>query len=258
MPKVKEGYFEDKKNSILDAVERICADKPLNKVTMKDIITETGLSPGAMYSSFSDIDDVIIALVNRLNTGVDFVPRVEQILSEGQNPEDIIKNLLSYLMELINSSILTYGKIISELAFVAVEEGRGKKLKENIREIQMYDYILGTLTKVIDDNITSCYFKPILSKESIYALIFAFMDGLVRELSFAKNYKVDNFPMGVTFEEKDLPKAISESVMFLLHQGNVKGESNLSFPIFSSTVKKRKLRVVFRFSEEGLQTDIRF
>ena len=38
----------------------------------------------------------------------------------------------------------------------------------------------------------------------------------------------------------------------------VKVAVNLSFPIFSSTVKKRKLRVVFRFSEEGLQTDIRF
>ena len=224
MPKVKEGYFEDKKNSILDVVEKICKDKPLNKVTMKDIITETKLSPGAMYSSFSDIDEVIIALVNRLSNEINFVPVVEEIVNTGNSPEEIIKGLLSYLIELINSSILTYGKIISELAFVAVEAERGKKLATNIHELQMYDYVLGALTKVIDDNIANGYFKPAVSKESIYSLMFAFMDGLVRDLSFVKNYKykVEDLPMGVTFEEQDLPKAIADSVIFLLHQGNTK------------------------------------
>ena len=219
LPKVKKGYFEDKKNSILDVAEKICMNKPLNKLTMKDIITETGLSPGAVYASFSDIDEVIIALVNRMSIEVNFISAVEEILLAGDNPEVVIKKLINYLINLINSSVTTYGKTLSELVFVAVDKDRGEKIMQGIHEIQMYEYIRDTLVKVISENIRNGYFKPLVTEESIYALIFSFMDGLVRGLSLVKNYKLENLPMGVTFEEKDLSTAITDSVIFLLKQG---------------------------------------
>jgi len=219
LPKVKDGYFEDKKNSILDAAEKICMSKSLNKLTMKDVITETGLSPGAVYASFSDIDEVIIALINRMSAAVDFVSAVEEILQTSGSPEAIIKSLMDYCINLIHSSIETYGKILSEVVYVAVDGDRGEKIIQGIDEVQMYYYIRDTLVKIINENIENGHFRPIVSEKSIYALIFSFLDGLTRDLSLVKSYKVENIPMGVTFEEQDLSKAITDSIIFLLNQG---------------------------------------
>jgi len=221
LPKVKDGYFEDKKNSILDVAEKICINKSLNKLTMKDVITETGLSPGAVYASFSDIDEVIIALINRMGKAVDFVNAVEEILQTGDSPEAVIKSLMDYFINLTHSSVETYGKILSELVYVAVEGDRGEKIIQGINEAQMYSYIRDMLVKVINENIENGYFKPIVSERSIYALILSFMDGLMRDLSLVKSYNIGNIPMGVTFEEKDLSKAITDSIIFLLNQGKV-------------------------------------
>ena len=219
LPRVKEGYFEDKKNAILDIAEKICAEKPLYKVTMKDIIKETGLSPGAMYASFSDVDEVILSLISRLSLEVDFTSDVERILKENESPEGKIKELIFFLIELVHVSIDTYGKIFSELSYVAITWTDDKKNKYALSEIQgMYDYVSSSLTKVIEENIVNGYFKPIVSKESIYAMIFAFMDGLVRDLVFVRCYKIENLPMNVTFEEKDLPTAITSSVIHLLNR----------------------------------------
>lgn len=220
MPKVREGYFEDKKNAILDIAEKICAEKPLYKVTMKDIIKETGLSPGAMYASFSDVDEVIFSLISRINLEIDFTSDVERILKENGSPEEQIEALIFFIIELINVSIDTYGKIFSELAYLAIswtDEKKNKFAKDFSKVQGMYDYISNSLTNVIEENITSGYFRPIVSKRSIYAMIFAFMDGLVRDLVFARCYKIEGLPMGVTFEEKDLPAAITISVIHLLN-----------------------------------------
>ena len=108
MPKVKEGYFEDKKNAILDAAQKICQDMPLNKMTMTDIINETGLSPGSVYATFSNIYEVIIALVNRPCIIMDITGDVDSILREHDKPEKKIAALLSYQLRLIASSIGTH------------------------------------------------------------------------------------------------------------------------------------------------------
>lgn len=216
MPKVKEGYFENKKNAILDTAEKICMEKPLYKLTMKDIIKETGLSPGAVYASFSDIDEVIVGLINRLSVTVDFMGDTNRILQTENAPEEKIEALFTYFLELIYSTVTSYGKIFHELNTVITDVARRQKIVEGMHEIQMYSYVLNAVTGVMEENIANDYFKPALSKESIYALIFAFFDGLVRDLTLVKCYQLE-VPQSVTFEEKDLLKALTSSTIFLLN-----------------------------------------
>lgn len=219
MPKVNEEYFENKKNAILDTVEEICKTKPLYKLTMKDIIKETGLSPGAVYASFSDIDEVIAVLINRLSVTVDFISATDCILQTKSTPEEKIQDLFAYFIELIHSTITSYGKIFHELNTVITDTERRKKIVDGMHEIQMYGYVLNAIREVIKENIDNGYFLPTLSIESIYALIFAFFDGLVRDLTLVKCYQLEA-PQSVTFEEKDLPKALAVSVIFLLNHTN--------------------------------------
>jgi AcrR family transcriptional regulator len=183
---------------------------------MKDVIKETGLSPGAVYASFSDIDEVIAALVNRKSAIVNIKEEVEQILQNASTPIVKIERLCGYFHSLIYTTSTTLGKFIFELNIVATDSKRKKKLEDNLHEDNMLSYVLDTLIGVINENIESGYFSPKTSKESIYALIFAFIDGFIRDYTFAKCYGME-IPHGVTFEERDLPKAFSDSIIFLLN-----------------------------------------
>lgn len=215
MPKVNEEYFENKKNAILDAVENICRTKPLYKLTMKDIIEETKLSPGAIYASFSDIDQVIIELINRMSIAVNFMDETAQILQNPNTPEEKIKEICDYFIHLIRSTVTAYGKIFHELNTVITDGIRKEKIEAGMHEAQMYNYVLHALIDTIDENIANGYFKPRTSKESIYVLLFSFLDGFLRDLIYANCYQFD-IPYGVTFEEKDLPEALTASIIFLL------------------------------------------
>ena len=217
MPKVKEGYFEDKKKGILDVAERLCLTKPLNKLTMADITKESGLSPGAIYSAFSDIDEVIVALINRMSATVDFEGAVTGILKSSSTPEEKIESLFSLVYKMIVSTVSVYGKIYNEFTLVAVDAERRKKLESGITEKQAYSYVQTALMSLIDENIATGYFIPKTSKESIYALIFVFVDGLIRDWSLVECYNFGDLPYGVTFKEKDLAKAMTSAVIFLLN-----------------------------------------
>ena len=220
MPKVKDGYFEDKKNAILDVAEKICMEKPLNKVTMKDIIDATGLSPGAVYASFSDIDEVFVALLNRISFAADYMSDVERILQENTSPEGKIDALIRYMIKQITMSSGYYGKLVSELSYVFVAikgKERREKYRQSIKTTHISDYVNAAYVQIVEENVANGYFEPLVSKESIYAMGAAITDGLIRNLTFVKHYKYANLPMGITFEEDDLPKAVADSIIFLLN-----------------------------------------
>ena len=219
MPKVSEEYFEIKKNTILDVAEKICTIRPLYKLTMKDIVKESGLSPGAVYASFSDIDEVIVALINRLSMEVDIVNDIEQILQNRTTPEEKVEGILTYAINLIRKTSTAYGKIFCELQTIITDSVRRKKIDNGLREIQTYNYVFSSLVLVIEENIANGYFKPITSKESVLSLILVALDGFIRDFSLSKNYQID-IPCGVTFEEKDLPNALTASIIFLLNHVN--------------------------------------
>ncbi|HBU12475.1 MAG TPA: hypothetical protein DEB31_07030 [Clostridiales bacterium] len=217
MPKVDETYFEKKRNAILDAAEEICAAKPLYKLTMKDVIRRTGLSPGAVYASFSDIDEVIIALINRLSDDVDFVEETDRILRDAVLPEEKITALCKYLVKLIYATVDGKGKLYYELATITTDSARTQKLKKGIHEMQMYGYVQATLVGIVEEYAACGYFTPAVALKSVYAFGVAFIDGLLRDLTLVRCYNAET-PGGITFEEDDMADSFAASVLFLLNK----------------------------------------
>ena len=82
MPKVTEEYRQQKRKEIIDAAYRVCLRKPITSVEMKDVIAETGFSHGVVYRYYSDLDDILVDLVIRINTEHRIDDRVEKILAE--------------------------------------------------------------------------------------------------------------------------------------------------------------------------------
>lgn len=215
MPKVKEGYFEKKKNFILDAVENICKNKPIYKLTMKDIIKETKLSTGAIYSSFSDIDDVIVELQKRFDVAGEFNMKIQNISKENIEPDKKLEKLLKEAITFIQSIMELPGKINFELkVLILADKERGIKLSQKLLGVGTAMYI-PMVFDLIEENTISGFFKPKVSKECIYAFIMIFLDGLVRDITLEKSYNIE-LPENITFEEKELSEVFSKSVLELL------------------------------------------
>ena len=60
-----ENLSETRRNQILEAASNVFSRKGLQKARMDDIVTESGLSKGALYWYFKSKDDIIIAILKR-------------------------------------------------------------------------------------------------------------------------------------------------------------------------------------------------
>src|SRR5437773_11069374 len=63
MPKVVPEYKEEARSRILDAANRVFAEKGYHEATMEDIAKRLGVSKGAIYLYFSSKEDLFEAMV---------------------------------------------------------------------------------------------------------------------------------------------------------------------------------------------------
>ena len=82
MPKVSEKYFQLKRKEIVDAAYRICVRKSISAVELKDVIAETGMSHGAIYRYFKDLDEIIGAMIVQINREDPYIEDVERIFND--------------------------------------------------------------------------------------------------------------------------------------------------------------------------------
>lgn len=65
LPKVSQEYLDDRRSEILDAAIVCFSRDGLHRTTMKDIVRESGLSPGAIYNYFTSKEEIITAIAKR-------------------------------------------------------------------------------------------------------------------------------------------------------------------------------------------------
>jgi len=62
MPKVAQAHLDARRQQIVDAARVRFASQGFARTSMGDIVTESGLSTGAIYSYFSSKDELVIAV----------------------------------------------------------------------------------------------------------------------------------------------------------------------------------------------------
>ncbi len=65
MPKVSQQYLDGRRSEILDAAIACFSRDGLHRTTMKDIVRESQLSPGAIYNYFKSKEEIIEAIAER-------------------------------------------------------------------------------------------------------------------------------------------------------------------------------------------------
>ncbi len=187
MPKVSPDYIEKKKKQILDAAFVIFQQKPLYEMTMLDVIKEAGLSKGGIYRYFSDIDEVIITLVNRETAQNNYKYKIDEILA--RTGTSAIESLFTFLGEYINSNSMTIGKIQFELTvLIANHPEKAEKFMNSLTEQENGQYLIKTIFNKIIEGTNNGKFKPIFPLNDIFTYITTSIDGLVRDVVLEKCY----------------------------------------------------------------------
>jgi AcrR family transcriptional regulator len=203
MPKVDKEYFDRKKNHIVDAAIRVCQRKPMYAATLRDVIRESGISPGGMYCYFSSIDEIFAAIADRCYRESTPEEGVEKIFESGENPETIIEAAFSCWGQIIDKMNITYGKIVSEFDTIYFNEPeRAKKIAALMTSENIRDKIEAMLPAFIDKHIRSGYFKPTVPKEYIFLVAATSMHGIKWALPFSSEVKEFHDFIGIDNEHR--------------------------------------------------------
>lgn len=215
MPKVSKEYFDNKRKIILDAALKVFSKKPSYTVSMKDIIKESKLSHGGVYKYYSNIDDIIISLINR-----------NKILV---NPKDIIKNNYDYpekaIFEFLEAyknyffeATKEYGKIFFELYPILInDKQRLKRYANKTNSITNPSYWFNELFAYLDDKIKAKYFNPVADSLLIYFQITGIMKEIGTELILTRYYnKKGEYKIDLETKLDDLVETIYKTILFLM------------------------------------------
>ena len=218
MPKVKEGYLQDKKNQILDAAFAVCNRKPVYDVTMSDIVSEVGMSQGGVYKYFSNIDFVFSALIDKANSQGNQIEQIEKIMKSDNPPEIVLRDLFLVSEQYFSAMLISYNKILFELStFLVNNPERREQINKNVTTSSTFGYLTQCASEIITKQTAAGYFKPVIPIKDILAFIVAAFDGIIRDVTLAKCYPGKAVTdEGIDFDEENLIQCLYISTMTLL------------------------------------------
>lgn len=181
MPKVSEEYFEKKKQMIVDAAYQVCLRKPVEKVTMMDVIEETGLSQGGIYRFYKDLDEILSDMVTRMRADYNIIDKLEEIMknSEKLSFAEVVHEFCDLLADVMEKHLMDIQKINFDLSVLAINEPqRAEKIIGGIEGRGNFEYLatvaLPLLTRSSENNKYKLKGKP----EDLFGFISAAYTGI--------------------------------------------------------------------------------
>lgn len=205
MPKVKDGYLQEKRNEILSAAYEVCKRKPVYDVTMSDIVAETGMSQGGVYKYFNNIYSVFAALIDNANLKGNQIERIDEIMISDEKPEIKLEKLFSVSETYFSEMLISYNKILFEISTLSLQNPEiGKRIsEETTTTTSVFGYLTHCVSELITKQVEIGYFKPIVPVVDVLTFIVSSFDGIIRDVTLNKCYNVksDGLP---DFDEKSL------------------------------------------------------
>ena len=219
MPRVNEGYFEKKRNEILDAAYRVFAKKPITSVTMKDVIAETGFSHGVIYKYYKDLDEVIRDLLIRINKSNLFNKDVDKIFDECGTDEWIAA--IHRLCDLLADNMIKAGIDVIKISlyssvFAVSEPERAKKIAERLGDdgLSPLLYVITALNAYLTKVIKEKKLHPSHSVYDIIQFIIVYYGGVENSYVFSECYNSDD-PLN-KYDPKKMFSLMGDSVISML------------------------------------------
>ena len=184
MPKVSEEYFRIKRKEIVDAAYRVCIRKSISAVELKDVIAETGMSHGAIYRYFKDLDEIIGAMIVQVNSEDPYFEDVERIFNDtdGRLPPQIIRELCQFLyQQMAGCGIDTLKISFYVKAFMINEPERAAKIFESIKDcnISSSSHLICKFAEYVEQQTLKGNLHPKCPPDELVQYLTASYDGIL-------------------------------------------------------------------------------
>ncbi|HHT38188.1 MAG TPA: TetR/AcrR family transcriptional regulator [Mollicutes bacterium] len=170
-PKVNDNYKINKKQEILKAARKVFIKKGYIQATMQDIINEAGISRGALYSYFNNVEHVFEELL-KLDDEKDitFIKIADDYTSFWKQLVDWIR-LQKHIISSNNEFLL------SKIEFFLIKHRESNKSSSSYIT-ERYKNLITAITDFIDKGTEKKQFHPCKSSEFIALYMISFFDGL--------------------------------------------------------------------------------
>ncbi len=216
MPKVSEEYIENKRKMIVDAAYQVCLRKPVEMVTMMDVIEETGLSQGGIYRFYKDLDEILGDMVTRMRMDYSIIDEVEEIMknSDENSFAEVVHKFCDVLADMMEKHLMDIQKINFDLTVLVINEPkRAEKIMGRIEGRGNFEYLatvaLPQLAKASIEN----KYKPKGTPEELFGFISATYTGI--EMSCILSACYGNGKMNTKAEPKKLFNTFASTIIYL-------------------------------------------
>ncbi|OZV12072.1 TetR family transcriptional regulator [Tissierella sp. P1] len=179
-PKVSNQYKTNKRKELLEAAKRVFIQKGYIQATMQDIIDEAGISRGALYSYFNNIQHVFEELLK-------LEDKMDILYFKKEDRSSFWQQLINWIriqqknIEYINQSLL-----LCKTEFFLTTY-RNSNETSNPYVIERYKELASSIKEFIEEGAKKEEFKPCMPSKSIALYIISFIDGLM----------LDTFNLGI-------------------------------------------------------------
>ncbi|MBP5262170.1 MAG: TetR family transcriptional regulator [Clostridiales bacterium] len=216
MPRVSEEYLAGKRKEITDAAHRVCLRKPVSMVTMMDIINETGMAQGNIYRYYTDLDDILRAMILDMRESYSIIEETDRIFenADSESAEVIMGKIFDMLADKMEEQLMDIQKINFDLSVMAINDPeRIAKIMSGFRSEGNLEHLVNRTALLMGKAAASGELHPRQPLEDIIRFLSSSYSGIQMNCIISACYTQS--PMA-GYEPRKLFGTLKETMMYLL------------------------------------------
>ena len=216
MPKVTEEYMESKRKMIVDACYQVCLRKPVEMVTISDVIAETGMSQGAIYRYYNGLDDILADMSSKIRSEYNMIESFEEILTnKTATLEELTYQVCDCLADVMAAHLMDIQKINFDFGVLAINEPeRAAKIMAEIKEPGNLEYLGKSALPRLIKGAYSLGYKPKAKPEDIGLFVSASYTGIEKLCIMSACYGTGD--PNVKADPQKLFRTLADTIIVLL------------------------------------------
>ena len=183
MPKVSSEYFEAKKQEILDAAYRVALRKSVSSMTLMDVREEAGMARGAIYRYYNNLDEILAALVVKINKDNLYMEEVDKIFNKSDklSPAKLLKKLCDFMYSYLVSTeldVITLS-LQFDVFFIHEPERVLKMLSDTEGYESSFSYLMTSFQNYIKRESKAGNLHPVMPVKKLLDYLFSVYEGIM-------------------------------------------------------------------------------